>query len=512
MALMSTSQKCISVHDDHVTLTWDETTTSFHAEWLWANDPKFVHETSAQRLRSPRTFFQLNPKIISADIVQLDSSKDNEDGDTINAFLSSSPPVGSLHPRGGFYQTKRHGDDHHGNDPESSKQQLLKITWNIHDQKNEIVSFYHFDWLLRCRYDEKAMHQRSIETGVTIDDALNSGAHPLGGVSYGQLGVEGNTSTKEAEKCRFLLLDKIFQFGAAMVRNTPSPPTTTVENDLLPVAKIGKLLGGGILSHGSLYGDVFHVQSVHNANNIAYTTEALVPHQDLAYYESPPGLQLLHCVDNGSNIVGGESTLIDGMAAAEELRSVAPDLFEILTQCEATFLKQREGADMLYRRPHIQLSPARSVTGSDPIIVSIHWSPPFEGPLMIAPHMIRDYYVAYCAFERMLDNSIPSDCRMLPMLEKSKEDHFIDYANTFTWEQRLFKGEMLVFNNLRMLHGRRAFRINKSNDGMRHLMGCYTNIDDTLNEYRILRRLHASRMKGELPSVKSVGNGSCLAI
>jgi gamma-butyrobetaine dioxygenase len=509
---MSTFHK-VSFQDDHVTLTWDvtqttTTTSSFHAEWLWTNDPKFVHATSAQRLRSPRSFFQQCPKIRSADIVHLDSSRDDND-DAIHASWSSSPPppVGSLHPRGGFYHTTRHGDDQ-GNDPEVSKRQFLKITWTIQEQGDEIVSYYHWDWLLRCRYDEKTIYQRSMETRVTAADALRSGTK-LGGVSYKELVVEENTN--QTEKSRFLLLDEIFRFGAAMVRSTPSP-LTNAENSLLPVAKIGKLLGGGNLSHGSLYGEVFHVQSVHNANNIAYTTEALVPHQDLAYYESPPGLQLLHCVDNGANIVGGESTLIDGMAAAEEFRKLAPDFFEILTQCEATFLKQREGADIVYRRPHIKLSSARSGTGSDPIIVSVHWSPPFEGPLMIAPQMVRDYYVAYCAFERMLDSSIPSDCRMLPMLEKSKEDQFIDYANTYTWELRLSQGEMLIFNNLRMLHGRRAFSIDKSKVGMRHLMGCYTNIDDTLNEYRVLRRRHASRVQGELPFVKSVGNGSCLAI
>ena len=47
-----------------------------------------------------------------------------------------------------------------------------------------------------------------------------------------------------------------------------------------------------------------------------YTSDRLRMHQDLAYYESPPGLQLLHCVENGSGVLGGESILIYGMAAA----------------------------------------------------------------------------------------------------------------------------------------------------------------------------------------------------
>ena len=31
-------------------------------------------------------------------------------------------------------------------------------------------------------------------------------------------------------------------------------------------------------------------------NDIAYTGEKLSLHMDLLYYESPPGLQLLHCL------------------------------------------------------------------------------------------------------------------------------------------------------------------------------------------------------------------------
>ena len=30
--------------------------------------------------------------------------------------------------------------------------------------------------------------------------------------------------------------------------------------------------------------------------NIAYSGVKLIPHMDLVYYESPPGLQLLHCL------------------------------------------------------------------------------------------------------------------------------------------------------------------------------------------------------------------------
>ena len=41
---------------------------------------------------------------------------------------------------------------------------------------------------------------------------------------------------------------------------------------------------------------VFDVESCPNPINVAYSDVALGLHTDLAYYESPPGLQLLHCL------------------------------------------------------------------------------------------------------------------------------------------------------------------------------------------------------------------------
>lgn len=46
--------------------------------------------------------------------------------------------------------------------------------------------------------------------------------------------------------------------------------------------------------------------------------------QDLAYYESPPGVQMLHCLRFDDSVEGGESTFMDAHAAAERLRQVRP--------------------------------------------------------------------------------------------------------------------------------------------------------------------------------------------
>jgi gamma-butyrobetaine dioxygenase len=94
--------------------------------------------------------------------------------------------------------------------------------------------------------------------------------------------------------------------------------------------------------------------------NIAYTSLALELHQDLVYYESPPGLQLLHCREFAENIVGGEHLLLDGFAVAERLRSEHPLAFATLVRIPAAFQKvhaaRASPAHMTYSRPHISLN------------------------------------------------------------------------------------------------------------------------------------------------------------
>jgi len=561
------------------TTTESSTSSTFHAAWLWSNDPAAVHASSGQRLRSPLTFFAAQAQIRTARLVTVtvnDSQEQPSPSTTTTIPPPPPPPRGSLHPIGGPYRVDM-ADRPREDDPANCQRTLLCVTWkttntsksssssstttsdddnnhqqqqhneqqqqhNEQQQQQHNESWYDLDWLGRCRYDDAARRERHAATAVRKEDALHAG-YALQTLNYHCLLTAVSNNNDDNEHCddlhmvddaRFDLLHAVLEEGAALVQGAPDfvvphhdhqqehdnnkddNASTTTRQDTVGV--VGRLLSGGSLSHGNLYGEIFHVRSApHNANNIAYTAHALAPHQDLAYYESPPGLQLLHCVRNaGSNGGGGgASVLIDALAAAEELRRLAPDLFDVLTRCDATFVKQRQGGDMVYRRPHICLSAAERTH----VVTSVHWSPPFEGPLVSVPaDGVDDYFVAYAAFQRMLDNSLPSEQRLLPMLPRSLEEELCDYANRFTWEYNLSPGEILIFNNQRLLHGRRAFSLTTTqannsnnsdgdNNNHRHLIGCYTNIDDTLNEYRLLRRQRYPHLK-ELPHIRNVGNGS----
>jgi len=213
-----------------------------------------------------------------------------------------------------------------------------------------------------------------------------------------------------------------------------------------------------------------------------------------------------------SDIIGGESILIDCMAAAHTMRDLAPDLFETLVKCPATFVKQREGACMTYSKPHIVLQQSGHDDLNDMMreIVAIHWAPPFEGPLNIPPDQVPKYYKAYAAFELMLDNTkCPLACSENFDIDVELAFKLSNYAKEYTWERRLAPGEIIIFNNNRFLHGRRGYHVEfRSNESKaRHLIGAYTNIDDSLNKYRVLLE-----KMGETRAIPNIGNGTISAL
>lgn len=492
----------------------EETTEScFHAPWLWYSDPTYIHQSSGQRLRRLGQF--PGWKIASGEIVDVETAIEEE---TISCtFPHPAPPPGFLHSIGTVYSTKQSERD-----PADTK--LLKIVWDTSNDKsptessNTPVAYYDWNWLQRCRYDDNARRERAQKTRITSQNALgrHENSHSIEEVSYSDLFPTEDSPFSSARKDTLLrVLHAVAEQGAVLIRGAPLgsfldyAPESNDDNDddhQAAVAKVGRAMSGGALSHGALYGDLFHVRSIPKALNIAYTTVALSPHQDLAYFESKPGMQLLHCIRNQQDeIQGGESLLIDAIAAAESLRVMEPNYFHTLCRSYATFHKQREGADMVYNRPHI-------VLGDMGQVVAVHWSPPFEAPPMGMPEDEMEAYLeAYAAFERMLDDQLfPSPSQTSAVLPPSVDAKLYQYAKDYTWERSLEPGDMLVFNNQRMLHGRRGFELlhpdkDHGDSVYRHLAGCYTNIDDTINTYRVLLRDLPDR---EERTVRGFGNGS----
>lgn len=246
----------------------------------------------------------------------------------------------------------------------------------------------------------------------------------------------------------------IDEYGLCMVKNVPvsEEMVRAMAERMWPVQQ-------------TIYGHTWDVKSDLQPINVAYSDVQLDFHMDLAYYESPPGIQFLHCVKFDDCVEGGKSLFVDAWHVAKALQSQHHNDFEILTRVPATFQKVHTDRDhpvyMKYQRPHISVDPNGQIVG-------VFWSPAFEGPLQVPESLVEPYYKAYNRFASLVHNS-PTRI-----------------------EFRLVPGDLISFNNRRMLHGRGEIRLN---GGMRHLKGCYMNIDEFKSRLEVLSRKSGANLR-----------------
>jgi gamma-butyrobetaine dioxygenase len=194
------------------------------------------------------------------------------------------------------------------------------------------------------------------------------------------------------------------------------------------------------------YGRIFDVEAVPDPEHLAYTGVALPLHTDNPYREPSPGIQLLHCIDAAAE--GGESLFSDGFAAAQQLACDAPDLFEVLRSLRVPFRYRDSACDHQYQRPLIA-----TVAGS---IDAIYFNDRSMQPLLFSINDVEQFYHAYAAFEKLIE------ARKICLA--------------------LQPGELVLFDNRRVLHGRKGFSVGQNR---RLLQGCYMDWDAVLGRARM---------------------------
>jgi alpha-ketoglutarate-dependent taurine dioxygenase len=200
------------------------------------------------------------------------------------------------------------------------------------------------------------------------------------------------------------------------------------------------------------YGRVFDVRSVAQPDNLAYSDLGLGLHTDNPYREPVPGFQALHVLIAAPD--GGESLFADGLALAEHLRQDDPESFAQLTRTLVPFRYRSKDADLYAERPLIQLSCEGTVTG-------VHYNNRSVAPLRLALDRTQAFYAAYRKFALLLRDP------------------------RFQLRIRMSAGDLVVFDNQRILHGRTPF---SSARYPRHLRGCYLTRDSVYSNAALLRR------------------------
>jgi len=200
------------------------------------------------------------------------------------------------------------------------------------------------------------------------------------------------------------------------------------------------------------FGVSFEVVNKPDPNNLAYTALALPLHTDLTNQEVPPGYQFLHCIANEAE--GGGSVFADGVAMAEALRAENPEAFELLSTVAVPFRFHDAEVDIRSHHPVINLTHTGAVH-------EIKWNAHLAAVFDMEPGLMTRYYRAY---------------RSLMTLTRDP---------AYQLRLKLKAGEMAVFDNRRVLHGRDAF---DPSTGFRHLQGCYVDRGEFLSRIRILSR------------------------
>jgi gamma-butyrobetaine dioxygenase len=204
------------------------------------------------------------------------------------------------------------------------------------------------------------------------------------------------------------------------------------------------------------FGMTFEVVSKPDPNNLAYTAVTLPLHTDLPNQEVPPGFQFLHCLANEAE--GGSSLFADGFALAEDLRAKDAEAFRLLSEIAIPFRFHDADADIRTHAPVITLNGTGERAGT---ISEIRWNAHIAATFDMPADVMPAYYRAYRAFMAMTRDPA--------------------YRLTF----KLKAGEMIVFDNRRVLHGREAFN---PATGFRHLHGCYVDRGEFNSRLRLLAR------------------------
>ena len=213
------------------------------------------------------------------------------------------------------------------------------------------------------------------------------------------------------------VLDLLRTHGAALVRREVRAPEDETE------AWIAAFLVNGLDVIGTHFGRIEDLRTDNttntNTDQLGYTDAAIGLHTDQPFLDEVPRYQLLQGVRAADE--GGDTVLADARAAFAYLASIDAEAARRLTSTPVRFHRKQKA----FERELIS-----------PIIVE-------------QPFQIRSSYFTAAPYQ-------------IPFAEMESwyraHDRFIRIVRTHQYQFRLGAGDVLVYDNHRMLHGRTAFR------------------------------------------------------
>src|SRR5262249_11170338 len=150
---------------------------------------------------------------------------------------------------------------------------------------------------------------------------------------------------------------------------------------------------------------------------------------------------------------GGESTFVDGLRVAAALREQAPEAWSLLTDIPVRFSYRSADAALEAEAPVLELDGRGEV-------VAVRYNTRSARPPCLPADQAAAWDDAYRTFARLCQDP------------------------RFEVRLTLGPGDLALFDNRRVLHGRTAFA---AQAGERHLQGCYAEVDGLRSRLTLLK-------------------------
>lgn len=253
------------------------------------------------------------------------------------------------------------------------------------------------------------------------------------------------------------LMAKIRTHGFAVVQDTPYDDPKHTERLLQRIGPIRE-------TH---YGGFYDFTPNLELADTAYTNLALPAHTDTTYFTEPAGLQSFHMLSHkgaspGEKVDGGKSLLVDAFHAASILKTEAPELYKCLHATGIPWHASGNNGITITPNKLYPVIETENQQDPDTPVHRIRWNNDDRG---VVPPSADRWYEAARKWNEIL---------------KRKEME--------CWIQ-LEPGNVLVFDNWRVMHGRSAFT------GIRRICGAYINRDDWISRWRNTNFPHEEVLK-----------------
>ncbi len=284
---------------------------------------------------------------------------------------------------------------------ETGDQASINLTWS--DGHNGTFST---SWLRQYCYDTPSRSTRSFSPILWSDEFRVNPPN----FEYDEIATN--------DKNFFDLLLALRNHGLCFINNASEIPGTLESL----ASKIGWIQENN-------FGRVQDLVVDDNQRSIANDVEPLKPHTDEPYRASPPGIILFHCIETDT-AGAGSSTFLDGFEAADALRNEDPDGFAALTNNRQLFRRHFDGdVDLIAEFPVISTDEFKNICG-------VRVNDRVAAPACIHPDQVPVYYRGMKRFLELVED------------------------NQRILNKKLNPGDIVIFDNHRILHGRTRLTMN----------------------------------------------------